>query len=242
MDSVIKAAPFRGRGSATSCEHYAGLPVYALPGLHEFAARHLQEHLAPPADILELGAGTGAMSLRLFDLGYSVTASDILDDNFVPRDRVEFIAADLNTPFAASIAKRFDAIVCLELIEHLENPRHTLRQCRQLLQPGGLLILSTPNATNPVSQAMFLRTGQFQWFGDADYEQQGHILPLTPWLLGKCFHEIGFTTAWEGSFGDPFKYLVNWPRMRWLAHVAARVASTPAHLRGEIYVAVLRTA
>jgi SAM-dependent methyltransferase len=239
VDSVIKAAPFRGRESG-NCEHYAGLPVYALPGLHAFAARHLQNHLAPPARILELGAGTGAMSLRLLDLGYSLIASDVLEVNFIPRDRVDFIAADLNMPFAAPIAERFDAIVCLELIEHLENPRHTLRQCRQLLKPGGLLLLSTPNATNPVSQAMFVRTGQFQWFSDADYEQQGHILPLTLWLLAKCFREIGFTPVWEGSFGDPFQHLGSWPRMRWLARIVARLAATPAHLRGEIYVAVLR--
>lgn len=38
----------------------------------------------------------------------------------------------------------FDAVVALDVIEHLENPREFLRACRRALKPGGALALTTP--------------------------------------------------------------------------------------------------
>ena len=39
----------------------------------------------------------------------------------------------------------FDLIVCFEVFEHFEKPDEFLDQCAEILQPGGRLILSTPN-------------------------------------------------------------------------------------------------
>ena len=41
--------------------------------------------------------------------------------------------------------RRFDTIICGELIEHLETPYQVLRDLSELLEEGGRLILSTPN-------------------------------------------------------------------------------------------------
>ena len=223
---------------------YKGIPIFAAPGLHEYAAERLAAALppAPGVRVLELGAGGGAMSLRLADHGYAVTASDLFEDNFTPRGAIPFHALDLNQPFAARVEGRFDAVVALELVEHLENPHQFLRECRQLLAPGGWLLLSTPNIANPMSQAMFLRHGHHQWFSDDDYRAQGHITPLAPIVLRRAAAEAGLACEWEGSVSDPQRMHGGRRnrRMRWLARLLAACSTLPPTLRGEVYVALFR--
>jgi len=222
---------------------YQGIPIFAAPGLHELAAERLSAVLPDAhAQVLELGAGAGALSQRLADLGMHVCASDLFDANFTPRDRIDFVALDLNQSFAEQLHSRFNAIVALELIEHLENPRHFFRQCRQLLGPNGHLVVSTPNLANPVSQAMFLREGVFQWFRECDYREQGHIMPLAPQVLRRCWTEAGFACTWEGSVSDPYRLLHRRRNrgMRLLARVLSKLSKTAPSLQGEVYVAVLQ--
>ncbi len=238
-----RARNFENRFEGRVENAYQGLPIFAAPGLHELATQRLLAVRPDAANtqVLELGAGAGALSQRLADHGYRVRASDLFDANFTPRGRIPFVALALNPPFAAQLPQRFDAIVALELIEHLENPRHFFRQCRQLLGAGGHLVVSTPNLANPVSQALFLREGMFQWFGDADYREQGHIMPLAPALLRRCWSEAGFECAWEGSVSDPYRLLHHHRQrgLRALARVLEKVSTTPRSLQGEVYVAVL---
>lgn len=238
-----RARNFESRFEGRLTYGYEGIPIFAAPGLHELATQRLAAALPDTnAQILELGAGAGALSQRLADRGYRVCASDLFDANFTPRERIPFVAVDLNQAFAAQLQRRFDAIVALELIEHLENPRHFFRQCRQLLGAGGHLLVSTPNLANPVSQAMFLREGMFQWFRDADYREQGHIMPLAPAVLRRCWAEAGFACAWEGSVSDPYRLLHRRRNrgLRMLARGLSLLSTTPRSLKGEVYVAVLR--
>ncbi len=220
-------------------ERYRGLGIFALPGLHAHCAELLQSVLPSGRQVLDLAAGSGAMSLRLADLGYQVTATDLVADNFQPVDRARFIAADLNEPFS-EVFGRFDAVVAMEIIEHVENPRHFLRQCRACLRDGGYLVLSTPNLANPLSRVQFLLDGTHQWFHDDNYESIGHIMPVSPWLLRHCFQDCGFEPVQIGSFGDIRAGLKGWPRMRWLVNGLRPLSRIPGDLNGEIYTAVVR--
>ena len=215
---------------------YRGLPIFAAPGLHETAADLLAGVIAPAARVLELGAGSGAMSLRLADRGFRVVASDLFAESFKP-DAIAFRTTDLNTAFAAQWPDGFDAVMALEIAEHLENPRHLLRQVRALLPIGGHLVLSTPNIANPVSQALFLRSGQFQWFRDADYREQGHITPISPWMLEQALRETGFAIRSEHAVSNPFRRVRKLGLgVRLLAPCCALFSGLPRERRGELWL------
>src|SRR5579863_8375666 len=116
--------------------HYRDLPIYADEEIHLVAAEVARDYFAPGGKVLDLGAGAGALSLRLADAGFAVTAFDYAADNFRLHGRVPFVSADLNGDFAESIApKSIDAVVAVEIVEHLENPRHLVRQAMQALKP-----------------------------------------------------------------------------------------------------------
>ena len=237
-----RARSFENRFAGRSLQQYQGIPIFAAPGVHAYALQQLRTWMPAGARVLELGAGGGAMSQRLADAGYQVAACDLFAGNFTPAATIAFHAADLNGAFSTVIEGGWDAIVALELIEHLENPRHFLRECSRLLRPGGVLVLSTPNLANPVSQALFVRQGDFQWFSDLDYREQGHIMPLAPSVLRRCFAEQDYALLMEGSVSNPYRQMRSLRKLgrRIVAHALSLFSATPRALRGEVYLGVWR--
>jgi 2-polyprenyl-3-methyl-5-hydroxy-6-metoxy-1,4-benzoquinol methylase len=218
--------------------NYKGLYIHAAPGLHEFVGERVAQFHARGEKVLDLGAGSGAMSLRLKDMGLEVTAADYVAENFRIAEEVPFIRLDLNADFSDDLQERFDGVVAVEIVEHLENPRHFLRQCWRVLKPGGRLVLTTPNVDNPVSKALFVRTGNFLWFADRDYRRDGHITPLMQRQLERCARELGFEQLYSGSYGDPFRHVTTWRNMRWLARMISWVSAPEQAGAGEIFAAI----
>ena len=111
--------------------------------------RLVADHLEPGARILEYGAVPPLVTAALAALGYEVRGLDIAPRRFasaIAELGLEVAACDVETeppPFADAT---FDAVLFNEIFEHLRiDPVFTLRQVLRLLEPGGLLLLSTPN-------------------------------------------------------------------------------------------------
>jgi 2-polyprenyl-3-methyl-5-hydroxy-6-metoxy-1,4-benzoquinol methylase len=96
--------------------------------------------------VLDIGAARGFMNLhRCIDEVASRSVAVDLDDEVVAKMReagVEAVAADAQ---AMKLDERFDVIFCGELIEHLDNYRGFFDSVRRHLNPGGHLVLTTPN-------------------------------------------------------------------------------------------------
>lgn len=217
---------------------YKGLRIHALPGLHDFIGGQASHHLRPGSKTLDVAAGSGAMSLRLSDLGFEVEATDYVREGFKLHGSIPFSQTDLNLDFSQDFTRRFESIVASEIIEHLENPRHFARQLFSLLEPGGRVVLTTPNIDSMPSKVLFLSSGTFLWFEEQQYRSDGHISPLSQWQLQKIFAEAGFRLISQTTFGSRFDRLAGSPRLRLLARLLNILFAKHPGLSGEIFVAV----
>jgi len=107
--------------------------------------------------VLDIPAGTGALSLKLKEMGFDVYCCDINEDHFELKG-LPFKKGDMNKRLPYD-GECFDYVVCLEGIEHTENPFNAIREFARLLRKGGKLILSFPNYLNIEKRVKFLITG-----------------------------------------------------------------------------------
>lgn len=167
--------------TSTSGESYKGVPIYAEPGSHEAIFNAIAAHL-PPSKLLELGAGAGAFAMRLADHNYDVVASDLDSEQF--KADVAFRVADLGLHFSDTFKDMsFDAIIAVEVLEHLENPLHFLRKASKLLNQHNSLWVSFPNIYLFTAIRDFVRTGAFVHWSPRQYWEIGHQTILTDWLF-----------------------------------------------------------
>ncbi|MBW2998952.1 class I SAM-dependent methyltransferase [Candidatus Woesearchaeota archaeon] len=95
-----------------------------------------------------------------------------------------FTQADFNKklPFKNN---QFDLITSLDVIEHLENPYHFLRELDRISKKG--FIISTPNVMSERSKNNFKKSGFFDWFEPKDHGY--HIIPIFSWQIKKFCKE-----------------------------------------------------
>jgi 2-polyprenyl-6-hydroxyphenyl methylase/3-demethylubiquinone-9 3-methyltransferase len=99
---------------------------------------------------LDVGCGAGLLTEPLARLGATVTGIDASPE-VITVAREHAGAMGLEIEYHAlpveHIGGQFDLVTALEVIEHVAEPAAFLRSLSRRLGPGGLLILSTPNAT-----------------------------------------------------------------------------------------------
>ena len=101
--------------------------------------------IRPPSRVLDAGSGWGTTLEALERAGYRVVGADIsrkalegLDGT--ARELVEF---DLTKPLPDGI-EPFDAVLALDVIEHLDDDRGAVARLGELTRPGGVVVVSVP--------------------------------------------------------------------------------------------------
>jgi SAM-dependent methyltransferase len=180
----------------------------------------LVRHVSARPGVLDLGSGSGAMLARVRDEGFSDLhgVERDLEAFGVPEtpapDGVNFLELDLNDGFASHFERTFALVMSSEVIEHLDSPRGFLTQVFELVEPGGHLLLTTPNVANWVGRLRFLVLGELRWFDESSYRRIRHISPLPDTPLRGMLEETGFElvgTDCAGSFMGPLQVLVTAP-------------------------------
>ena len=126
-----------------------------LHDLNPVRLNYIAERVAlPGARVLDVGCGGGILSEALAAAGVQVTGID-LAPKVLEVARLHLHESDLQVDYreisvedlAAAMPGAFDAITCMELLEHVPDPGSVIAACASLLKPGGYLFLSTLNRT-----------------------------------------------------------------------------------------------
>ena len=125
------------------------LPLWLANGLKREAdyLRFMTLRDEPTGKLLDVGCGGGRLLNRMKKRGWQVEGTDFDEQaaqRVASRYGIRTHVGDL--PQCALPDDSFDAIVMSQAIEHLYDPKATLRECLRILKPGGLLVMTTPNA------------------------------------------------------------------------------------------------
>lgn len=137
----------------------------------DFIVNAIKKINKPNISIIDIGCGNGNISLALGSLGFNVTGVDIdkasIDKansiNTLPN--VQFKIADAST---FTIDNNYDAVVCSEVLEHLDKPWELAEQIFKILKPNGVFVATVPNGQGPRE---ILITRPMQWLHRKNWDK-----------------------------------------------------------------------
>lgn len=160
------------------------LPPAAIAWVARLRAEKIQSHVQPTDTVFEYGAGTGWNLLHLRcarRLAFDISEHAGSDDPAIEWTR------DLHSIPPASM----DVLLCHHALEHLLHPAEALDTMRQLLRPGGRLLLFVP----------YEKERRYRRFNPA--EPNHHLYSWNAQTLGNLVTEAAFEldSARIGEFG-----------------------------------------
>lgn len=163
--------------------------------------------------LLDAGFGNGMLSWQAWRRGFRVVGVSLKKREVLGAtrwfngklglspDEVCFVEHNLyDTTGIRSQYGQFDQIVCAEVIEHIRDDAGICAAFHELLKPGGVLHLTTPNAEHPYNASFPL---------DLD-EKGGHVRAgYTRTSLEDLLLPIGFEVESFYGFGGPLRQWFN---------------------------------
>ena len=194
---------------------------WAPGGLHRFVGNSVVSKFAGPGiKAIDLGTGAGAMADRLQKFGCDVTACDLSVDGY--EATVPHVIIDLNrTDFASVLGiNSYKLITAVEVIEHLENPVSFLRNLGQMLVPGGVAVITTPNVDSLAARLKFFLSGRIRFMDDCS--EPTHISPIFFDLFQRQFLPLSGLQMRQHLLYPPDGFNSSRPTVRTLTGLVAR--------------------
>lgn len=198
-----------------------------LHHINPVRAAYVLERVPRGTRIVDVGCGGGLLTEALAAGGLEVTgidaASALID---VARLHLKESGlqvdyhAQLSSALAAVQAGSFQAVSCMELLEHVDDPQAILSDCRRLLAPGGQLFLSTINRT-PRSFALGIVAAEYL-LGLVPRGTHRYERLIKPSELARGLRQLGFHVVnVHGLAYDPFRRtarITDDPAINYLLH------------------------
>jgi glycosyltransferase involved in cell wall biosynthesis/2-polyprenyl-3-methyl-5-hydroxy-6-metoxy-1,4-benzoquinol methylase len=150
--------------------------------------------VAPGSKVLDVGCGPGVVACALAKRGCSVWGvdADAAAADLARPHCERVIVADLESfDFAAAFAERFDAVLLLDVLEHLRNPGEVLQRLAAVLSPDGRLIASIPNIAHGAIRLALL-SGEFR-YTDTGLLDRDHVRFFDETAMQALFRDAGYS-------------------------------------------------
>jgi len=160
-----------------------------------------------PQLIVDIGTADGLMPNKLHPIfpnskfiGLDLSFELLKTNKSMYLDKVQADAESI--PLADNIA---DVIIATAIIEHVPNPELFVRECKRVLKPTGIIVISTPD---PFLEFISSKIGLLK--------ETGHQYTFTLAQLNKLIQKNGFTIIQEKKFMfSP----IGFPGEKWIEHL-----------------------
>ncbi len=161
----------------------------------------IASHLTPSSRVLDIGCGGGLLTNDLAQRGHVVTGIDLSEESLNvarrhdPTHSVQYVKANaLELPFKSG---EFDAVMAMDILEHVSNPGLLIQEASRVLKSGGLFFFHTFNRTW-LSYLLIIKG--VEWFVRNTPEAM-HVYPLfiqPQELEAMCVKNALRVTTWVG--------------------------------------------
>ena len=172
----------------------------------KFLKKYFDEAIISEIDhhdhILDFGCGPGIFSARLAKMGGHIVGVDISQEfvnqakNRVTLENTKFIHISSSLSDALETQRKFDVIVLVDVIHHLDDIEVSLKEASKFLKEGGKIIVYEPNLINPVLFALHL----------LDPNERGLLRVGTRSRYLRIFKDLGYASEkveWNGIVIGP---------------------------------------
>jgi cyclopropane fatty-acyl-phospholipid synthase-like methyltransferase len=151
-------------------------------------------------NLLEAGCGFGNFLVEAKKRNWNVFGTELSTNALLECRRKGIEVTDTLDPLFISHSKNFDAIVSLEVIEHLSDPVTETEMYGRLIRPGGVLYMTTPNFNSLSRRVLGSRWNVILY--------PEHIYYFTLHTLKKILNKYGFEKVKEETSGFSFARLL----------------------------------
>lgn len=186
--------------------------------------RELDAHAPTRGKLLDIGCAIGLFLAAARLDGWQVLGNELspfASQYALEKFRIDVIAGKAETLDLPP--RSFDAVTLWETIEHVQSPSATIRKAAELVRPGGILALSTPNI-----DSISYRLLKDKWWIVAPKE---HIFYFSQKTLTRLLAQCGFQVKKIWTHGLDLYYLRN----TWMGrtvmplHIRAAQAFAPSN-------------
>ncbi len=200
--------------------------------LHSKRLRLIQKILKLPAEsvyILDVGCSSGSFLKSARKLGFNVEGVEPAPAAVATARSHGFNVYEGGAEHKDIPKNYFNALTLFEVIEHLNNPKQLLQQCKDILKPGGILMIGTGNTD---SWTQKIKGNKWEYY---DIDKHGnHISFFNPYSIKLLAENVGFKVISVKTRNVRFFEKNETTNIQYkLAKILAELLNFPAQLVGK---------